>query len=86
MSDLWPYYGKPCPDAPHRTPQGPNEDLAQCLLCGAPSHKLRPEGETYGDHLPDCSLPRRHEGYCKPGGTGHPTAEVIRGYWPAGAR
>jgi hypothetical protein len=71
-----------CPDGPHRPPQGPNEDLAQCPTCWGLSHEMRPDGETYGDHLPDCSLPRRHEGYCQPGGPGHPTAAKIRGYWP----
>lgn len=67
-----------CPDAPHRGPQGPCEDLAQCPRCWAPSFAMRPEGETFGTHAPDCSLPAVHESYCKPGGTGHP-AGVIRG-------
>jgi hypothetical protein len=71
-----------CPNGPHRGPQGPNEDMGKCLDCWAPSYALRPEGETYGDHLSDCSLPRRHESYCEPGGAGHPAAPEIRGYWP----
>lgn len=73
-----------CPDAPHRPPQGPNEDVAQCGRCWGLSHAMRPDGETYGHHLPDCRLPRRHESYCEPGGSGHPPAAVIRGYWPTG--
>ncbi len=72
-----------CPHGPHRGPQGPNEDLSQCPTCWAPSWALRPPDETYGTHLPDCSLPARHESYCKPGGAGHPQAARIRGYWPA---
>lgn len=68
-----------CPRGPHRGPQGPNEDLAQCALCLMPDHAMRPEGETFGRHLPDCSLPASHEGYCEPGGSGHPDAAVIRG-------
>lgn len=47
-----------------------------------PSWSMRPLGETYGTHLPDCSLPVRHESYCLPGGAGHPPAPRIRGYWP----
>lgn len=73
---------KTCPDGPHRAPEGPNEDVSQCTTCWGLSYALRPAGETYGDHLPDCSLPLRHESYCQPGGTGHPTGPVIRGYWP----
>lgn len=75
-----------CPRGPHRGPQGPNEDLSQCAACWAPSWELRPPGETYGTHLPDCSLPARHESYCQPGGAGHPAAPRIRGYWPAAAQ
>lgn len=71
--------GTPCPDGPHRFPQGPNEDLGQCQKCGSPSWCMRPEGEEFGGHAPDCSLPRRHESYCKPGGNGHPDPEVMRG-------
>jgi hypothetical protein len=68
-----------CPHGLHRGPEGPNEDLAQCPACWGASYAMRPEGETFGDHLPDCSLPQRHESYCQPGGTGHPTAATIRG-------
>lgn len=71
-----------CPSGPHRGPEGPNEDLSQCATCWSPSYTMRREDETYGDHLPDCSLPVRHPGRCEPGGNGHPTAPVIRGYWP----
>lgn len=71
-----------CPQGPHRGPEGPNEDLAQCHLCWAPSWGMRPEGETFGEHAEDCSLPLRHESYCQPGGSGHPTAEIVRGYFP----
>ena len=69
----------------HREPAGPNEDLAQCPKCWSMTFALRPEGETFGWHLDDCSLPMRHEGYCQPGGNGHvvPPGEKIRGYWPA---
>jgi hypothetical protein len=70
------------PCGPHRGPQGPNEDMSVCPTCWSPSYQLRPPGETYGRHLPDCSLPLRHESYCQPGGSGHPAAPVIRGYWP----
>lgn len=71
-----------CPLGPHRPPQGPNEDIGVCGTCWSPTWRLRPEGETYGVHLPDCSLPVRHESYCQPGGSGHPPAAKIRGYWP----
>jgi hypothetical protein len=73
-----------CPHGPHRPPSGPNEDIAQCRACGSISWALRPEGETYGQHLPDCSLPERHENECAPGGTGHPKARLVRGYFPSG--
>jgi len=43
---------------------------------------MRPAGETIGLHSDDCSLPERHGGYCTGGGTGHPPAEHIRGFWP----
>lgn len=76
----------PCPRGPHRGPQGPNEDLDQCPECWGISHALRPEGQTYGDHLPDCSLPLRHESYCAPGGAGHPPSQHVRGYWPEADR
>lgn len=79
---LFPYCAQHCPDGPHRGPQGPNEDLAQCRHCGSPTWALRPAGETYGTHLADCSLPIDHSGYCAPGGHGHPQAATIRGYFP----
>lgn len=68
-----------CPRGPHRGPQGPNEDIAQCLLCLSPSRRMRPWGETFGTHMFDCSLPIWHEGYCQPGGDGHPLAPIVRG-------
>lgn len=68
-----------CPDGPHRGPEGPNEDLGQCAKCWSLSHVLRPEGETFGHHLSDCSLPIRHGGECIGGGTGHPAAPKVRG-------
>lgn len=83
-----PHHGEPfgsiehpeqCPNGPHRGPQGPNEDLSQCPLCLMPSFALRPDGETFGQHLPDCSLPRRHHGFCVGGGTGHPRSKQERG-------
>lgn len=64
---------------PHRGPQGPNEDIGQCSYCGMPNRTLRAAGETFGEHLPDCSLPIDHESYCVPGGSGHPTARLVRG-------
>jgi len=70
-----------CPAAPHRGPEGPNEDLSQCPLCLSPSYEKRPRGETYGRHLGDCALPIDHESYCKPGGVGHPNSTTVRGYW-----
>jgi hypothetical protein len=70
---------KECPNGPHRGPQGPNEDLSQCGLCLMPSYSMRPRGETFGNHLPDCSLPIDHESFCVGGGDGHPEAEVVRG-------
>jgi hypothetical protein len=75
----WPLDPDQCPDGPHRGPQGPNEDLAQCFSCLMPSWMLRPEGQEYGRHLADCSLPRRHESWCVGGGDGHPDAPVQRG-------
>lgn len=68
-----------CPNRPHRGPAGPNEDIAQCPLCLSPSWSKRPIGETWGNHIPDCSLPIDHENYCEPGGKGHPEAPIIRG-------
>lgn len=72
-----------CPDGPHRGPQGPNEDVGQCSKCWSISYWMRPENEEYCGHIADCSLPRRHESYCQPGGSGHPPAEKVRGFWPA---
>lgn len=68
----------------HRLPEGPNEDISTCPQpdCWRPTFTLRPIGETYGTHLPDCSLEERHLSYCQPGGQGHPPAQLIRGYWP----
>ena len=71
-----------CPDGPHRGPEGPNEDLSQCSRCLSPSWAMRPDGEEFGGHIADCSLPRRHEGYCVGGGSGHPAPKVRRGFWP----
>jgi hypothetical protein len=68
-----------CPRGPHRGPQGPNEDLGQCPVCWMPSYSRRPEGEEFGGHIDDCSLPRGHESYCVGGGAGHPKARKIRG-------
>lgn len=81
MALIWEYSKNPsaCPEAPHRGPQGPNEDLGVCWLCGTPSFTRRPEGETFGNHSDDCSLPIWHESYCQPGGNGHPPAPMIRG-------
>lgn len=81
MTQCSPYSYDNCPNGPHRYPQGPNEDLATCPLCWSISYEMRPVGETYGEHIADCSLDIHHESYCKPGGGGHPKAPVIRGYW-----
>ncbi|VXA92665.1 hypothetical protein CITRIK5_100098 [Citricoccus sp. K5] len=80
-SSFWPYLCAPsdCSKAPHRGPEGPNEDMGQCGQCGSPSWSMRPWGETFGYHLDDCSLPIWHESRCQPGGTGHPDAPTIRG-------
>ncbi len=67
------------PRSPHRGPTGPNEDMARCVFCGSPSWQMRPWGETFGLHEPDCSLPIWHKSYCVPGGNGHPAAPVVRG-------
>lgn len=69
-----------CPNGPHRGPEGPCEDLAQCLSCWSPSHNMRPPGECFGEHAVDCSLPERHESHCIGGGAGHPKAAVLRGW------
>lgn len=79
FSLLFPHYGGPCPDGPHRGPQGPNEDLAQCGKCGMVSFGMRPSNETFGEHLDDCSLDIHHPSYCAPGGKGHHRAARIRG-------
>ena len=68
-----------CPRGPHRRPEGPCEDVAVCPKCLSVTFAMRPPGECFGHHAPDCSLPERHESYCKPGGAGHPTG-VLRGY------
>ena len=67
-----------CPEI-HRPPEGPNEDVGLCDQCGAPSWEFRTEWETFGEHLPECSLPMGHPSYCVGGGAGHPKAAVIRG-------
>jgi len=66
-------------DKTHRSPQGPNEDIAVCFHCGTPTYGRRNSNETFGHHLSDCSLPRDHLSFCKPGGKGHPQAKIIRG-------
>lgn len=68
-----------CPRGPHRGPEGPNEDITMCPGCGSPTFVLRPWGETFGNHLSDCSLPVWHESYCVGGGTGYPPARLVRG-------
>lgn len=68
-----------CPDGPHRGPQGPNEDVGQCWRCFMPIGVMRPTGEEFGGHIPDCSLEQGHPGYCAPGGSGHPAPRVPRG-------
>ena len=64
---------------PHRGPEGPNEDVAQCFKCHSMTYTMRPWGETFGPHRPDCSLPIWHESYCQGGGDGHPEAPNQRG-------
>ena len=71
--------GDDCPYAPHRGPEGPNEDLAQCWECGSISYARRPQGEEFIGHIKDCSLPQDHLSYCKPGGKGHPPPFKRRG-------
>lgn len=68
-----------CLDLPHRGPAGPNEDIAQCPRCLSPTFSMRPQGETWGNHADDCSLPVDHQGFCEGGGSGHPPAAHIRG-------
>lgn len=78
---MWEYDWRTCPDAAlHRPPEGPCEDIGQCPQCGSLNFSMRPEGETYGFHAEDCSLPMLHERDCVGGGQGHPPGEV-RGYW-----
>lgn len=79
--DTWKYRNNPgeCPDQPHRGPQGPNEDLAQCIKCMRISWSKRPAGQTFGLHSADCSLPADHESYCVGGGIGHEPATIVRG-------
>ena len=76
------WFGKTCDHEEHRGPQGPNEDVGWCYVTGQPTYSMRPENEQIGLHDDDCSLPRRHRGYCQGGGNGHPPTEVVRGYWP----
>lgn len=71
-----------CSCTEHRGPEGPNEDMGWCSVANQPTYSMRPENEEIGLHADDCSLPRRHNSYCKGGGKGHPPAEVVRGYWP----
>lgn len=78
---IWQYNWVDCPDAPHRPPQGPNEDICVCYRCGSGSWEKRPKGETFGLHADDCSLHENHIDYCLPGGVGHARASKIRGYW-----
>lgn len=82
--NFWEYSWDTCPKAPHRPPEGPNEDISVCGYCGNVSWEMRPEGETFGLHATDCSLHERHIGYCLPDGVGHPRAKEIRGHWPLG--
>jgi hypothetical protein len=61
----WEFTREECPDrADHRWPQGPNEDVSICGMCGSGTYMMRPEGETFGDHEKDCVLPPRHRGFC----------------------
>ena len=68
-----------CSTHAHRGPQGPNEDISWCTKANLPTYSIRPAGETFGNHLADCSLPIDHHSYCQPGGSGHPPAKLIRG-------
>lgn len=60
---------------------GPNMDIGQCADCWMPVGVMRPDGESFGWHIADCSLPMRHPGYCTPGGNGHeiPARWKLRG-------
>lgn len=68
-------------DEPHRGPQGPNEDMGVCSKCWGMSWALRPDDESFGWHISDCSLDLRHESYCVGGGNGHamPQGWKLRG-------
>ena len=44
-------------DEDHSGPQGVNEDIGSCPKCWGPVGVLRPDGESFGWHLDDCSLP-----------------------------
>lgn len=72
--------GNTCKDHLHGFPQGPNEDMGGfCMKSGQGIRTMRPDGETFGDHLPDCLLSIKHPGYCEGGGKGHTSARTIRG-------
>jgi hypothetical protein len=79
--DLNPAPWSECDQEHGAGPAGPNEDLGQCHKCWMPVGVLRPDGESFGWHRDDCSLPMRHRGYCQPGGAGHvrPEGWKIRG-------
>lgn len=76
----WAYLRTPwlCPEF-HRVPEGVNEDIATCWRCNSPTFSMRPEGETFGEHMSDCSLPIGHESYCVGGGVGHTPSRKVRG-------
>lgn len=65
-------------DCPREHPEvaGPCMDVGVCPDCWMPIGVMRPQGETFGFHAEDCSLPERHYGYCVGGGTGHPVGKV----------
>jgi len=69
-----------CDAGEHRGPEGPNEDLAQCPLCWSVTFSRRPDGETFGNHTDECSLPSEHLSFCVSGGSGHPPASKARGW------
>ena len=82
MESIWTFIhnSQECPNKEnHRGPQGPNEDIATCRLCNSFSFAMRPEGETFGNHLADCSLPIGHQSFCVGGGAGHPPSRLIKG-------
>jgi hypothetical protein len=80
VADLKPISFSEC-DREHANLGGPNMDIGQCPKCWAPMGVMRPDGESFGWHTEDCSLPMRHAGYCKPGGKGHviPDGWKLRG-------